>query len=683
MVGWAVFTLPQAFAETPLPELAPSVHSAIPLGVQSGSTAEIRFRGKNLDRTIEIQFARKDIAAKVLGYDFYEVRARVEVGPQVPVGLYEYCLRTPLGTHVGVFHVADGAAQAEIEPNNDPAHAQRISNPSLIDGVVTDADYDLYRFHAEAGETVVADLIATRAVSPLDGTLAILNASGHELDFSDDYYMFKDPHLTFLAKQAGDYLVRVGGTQEHGSADSSYRLVIGSIPYMERVLPLGARRGKTTDFQLYGVNLDQVRQVVLGDSLAVGEIVEATPERLRFRMTVPGSTELGPQALRALTASGESPLPLLTLVSDVDEQLSAAARDRNHPQSVQLPTAISGVLERRQAADFFALEVGSGQRVAFRVDSMKLGYLLDPALFIFDSEGKQVAYQDEPAPNSGKEMPNLDAYLVHRFEKAGTYVVMIRDSAQQGQPNYAYRLLMEPVEPAFQLKALTPHETLYRGKTNTLAVRVQRTGGWDTSVEVWLENPPLGIKATRAIAEPKNTPYKGTCGEDLWIDGTNVELQLDVAPDVPNEVFTLHVRARGEMDGAVIEHAAEILYRWGSVGKIVGPTHAQRLLATVTDLPPVVFETPETFSLIPGKTGRLKVIATRFDDGKLPLTLVPSSLPAGVTLDGNVIPPGSNQAELLLSSSDSAEPGSYPFQVRAGNVASPSIELKIAREEEK
>ena len=31
--------------------------------------------------------------------------------------------------------------------------------------------------------------------------------------------------------------------------------------------------------------------------------------------------------------------------------------------------------------------------------------------------------------------------------------------------------------------------TLYRGRTVTLPARVRRNGGWDTPVEVWVENP--------------------------------------------------------------------------------------------------------------------------------------------------------------------------------------------------
>ena len=673
-----------AAGETPLPEVAPMVSSVMPAGAQRGASVEVEIRGRNLSEATELRFARQDIQAEIISSGFYEIRARVKVGKSAPLGIHDYRLRTPRGSHVGVFHVGSLPQQAEAEPNDDLAKAQAVSTPSLIDGFLEAEEYDFFRFHAQAGQTVILDLVATRTASPLDATLAILDQRGNELDYSDDYYMFKDPHLTFTAKQAGEYFVSVMGRRAftfRGPTSGSYRLVIGEVPLMRKVLPVGARRGHTAEFELKGVNLATVSRIVLGDSLVEGEVLEASNNQLRFRMSVPAELTPGRYFLHAHADSVESPLPLPIMVADLPEQLSSSARSRSQPQHVDLPVAINGILERRKAADFFSFDVAAGQRVAFRVDSMQLGFLLDPALFVYDLEGHQLAYQDEPAPNNSKEMPNLDPYLVHEFEKAGRYVVMIRDSAVRGHPDYVYRLLIKSVEPDFTLHALTPSPTLFRGKTNDLVVRVKRLGGWDTPVEVWVENPPPGMEAEKGIAEPENTPYKGTCAEDMWTDGTNVALRLKVAADAPGGFHPIRVRARGEADGKVVERSAEILFRWGAVGTISGPTTEQRLLAAVTDLPPVILETPESFSVTAGKGSRLKVIATRFAEPEAPLVLEPESLPSGVTLSNNVIPSGTPRADLILNVSETAKPGTYPLVLWAGKVSAPPIEFTIESDE--
>src|SRR5689334_15129165 len=137
-------------ADAPLPDLAPSVRSVFPLGAAAGETLEVTFLGRRLNDLVEITFARKDILCSVISSDDFTVKAKVSVGPAVPTGLHDYRIRTRHGTYVGVFHVGSSAARREVEPNNDLAHAQPLELPALVDGIVENADYDVFRFHAEA-----------------------------------------------------------------------------------------------------------------------------------------------------------------------------------------------------------------------------------------------------------------------------------------------------------------------------------------------------------------------------------------------------------------------------------------------------------------------------------------------------------------------------------------------------
>src|SRR5439155_26982205 len=78
-----------------LPDLGPMVISVFPLGARQGETLDVEILGRNLNDTHAIAFARPDIHAQVLSSDFFSVKARVSVGPKVPVGLHDYPLRTP------------------------------------------------------------------------------------------------------------------------------------------------------------------------------------------------------------------------------------------------------------------------------------------------------------------------------------------------------------------------------------------------------------------------------------------------------------------------------------------------------------------------------------------------------------------------------------------------------------
>ena len=605
----------------PLPDLAPSVRSVFPMGAAAGETVEISFQGRHLNDLIEISFARPDIRAEVISSDDFRATARVSVASKVPTGLHDFRLRTPRGTCVCVFHVGAQSGRRETEPNNDLAHAQPVELPAMIDGVVDKADYDVFRFHAEAGQVLIFDVLARRAGSFLDATLGILDARGNELDFNDDYYIHKDPHLEFRAPESGEYAIRVSGSGEQGSPNSTYRLIAGAVPFAWRVLPVGARRGAVNQLRIAGRNLDKIDRLVLGDSLAEGKVVAASAGELTARLEVPGSISPGRYELHAFSGNREAPLTIPLLVSDLEEITASPARLRRDPQPIKLPVAVSGSIDRKRAANFFSFEVRAGERLAFEVDSMKLGYLDDPIVAVYTPDGQFVASDDDRLQQNGSEPPNLDPYLVHKFDKAGRYIAEVRDTAERGDPNYVYRMAVYPVQPDFDLKGLTPQITLYSGKTAELPVRVRRLGGWDTPIEVWAEDLAAGVTSKHQVAEPKDTIVVDNCALKRKLDGTNVKLPLEVAADAPAGPRPIRLHARGTMEGKTVEHTAEILYLWESVGKVTGPVEDQKLVATVTDLPPVLLDTPESVSVASGKGARMKVRVERFGGGTDPLTL--------------------------------------------------------------
>ena len=669
-----------------LPDLGPIVISVFPLGARQGETLDVEILGRNLNDTRDIAFVRPDIRAQVVSSDFFSVKARISVGSRVPVGLHDYRLRTPSGTHVGVFHVGSLTRLSEVEPNNDLKHAQKITLPVMVDGVVENDDYDVFRFHAEAGQTLIFDVMATRAGSRLDSTITVLDERGAELDFIDDYYIHKDPYLSLAVKKTGDYFVRVAAATEpiatllDGSRYSSYRLVAGAVPHMLHVLPAGARRGATTELRIAGLNLKNIDRVILGDSLAEGKVAAATAESLTVHMAVPATVAPGRYPLRAFAGSFEAPLQVQIVVSDLEEKLATPARSRDNPQSILVPVALNGVFDTKKARDFFAFDVRAGERLVFDVDSMKLGFLDDPLVAVYTLDGKLLASHDDRLQQNGDEPPNLDSYLVYRFEKAGRYIAMIRDCAERGNPNYVYRLAIYPGQPDFDLRSLTPELTLFRGRTVPLPVRVRRFGGWSTPVEVWVDNLPPGVTSEKMTAEPKDTIVKDNCALDRQLDGTNVDLPLRIAIDAPAGDYPIRLHARGVIDGKVVEHTAVILYWWEHVGKVTGAVEEQKLVATVTDLPAVVFEAPEALSVAQGKVARLRVQVRRYDDGKSPLKIEPESPIDGVKFESNELPPGMVTAELKLTASSAFKPGR--FKLRSGSSLSPPIELKAKNSQE-
>src|SRR5215468_2308328 len=268
-VGVALVSL--ALGAPKIPPIRPEVQGVFPHGAQRGTEVTLRIRGKNLQGASQILFATRGLSAEILKVEHNVIDARFHVKANAEVGRHDFRIVAPHGSTINWFDVSDRVESFEAEPNDDRAHAQLIKLPILLNGTVKTGDYDYFRFTAEAGHTLTFDVLATRNGSQFDSVIDLLDENGSLLDYSDDYYMFKDPHLVYKFAKSGTYYVRVYGSGEAGSANSDYRLIAGEMPQVDYAMPSGGRQGETVEFDLVGVNLALVSKVTLGDGISTGE----------------------------------------------------------------------------------------------------------------------------------------------------------------------------------------------------------------------------------------------------------------------------------------------------------------------------------------------------------------------------------------------------------------------------
>jgi hypothetical protein len=123
----------------------------------------------------------------------------------------------------------------EKEPNNTPAHAQKVKLPIIINGRIDRPDdWDVFQFTGHAGQTIVAEVYARRLDSPLDSVLKLTDASGKLLAFNDDHEDAEsglnthhaDSYLTAKLPADGTYYVHLGDTDRNGGEEYAYRLRI-------------------------------------------------------------------------------------------------------------------------------------------------------------------------------------------------------------------------------------------------------------------------------------------------------------------------------------------------------------------------------------------------------------------------------------------------------------------------
>jgi len=190
----------------------PFVTSIFPLGGRAGEPLPpIRMKGWNLEGAV-LWPPSKDARPGV-----YPIAARKD-------GLLSNRVPFVLDTLPEFF---------EQEPNNDPAHAQKVKLPVIVNGRINrPGDWDVFQFTGHAGQTVVAEVTARRLDSPLDSVLKLTDAAGKLLALNDDHEDVEagldthdaDSYLWVKLPADGTYYVHLGDTACQGGEEYTYRL---------------------------------------------------------------------------------------------------------------------------------------------------------------------------------------------------------------------------------------------------------------------------------------------------------------------------------------------------------------------------------------------------------------------------------------------------------------------------
>jgi len=273
----------------------PFVTGIFPLGGKAGAQTSVALTGWNLP------VARLTMEAKDKGPGVYPLSVRKEewASNRVPFAIdtLPECL--------------------EREPNDQPAGAQPVTLPVILNGRMDRADdWDVFRFEGRAGSEIVAEVQARRLDSPVDSVLKLTDAAGKPLAFNDDH---EDKGAGLTTHQAdswlcarlpadGTYYLHLGDAQHKGGAEYAYRLRISppQPDYALRAVPssINVRGGATVPITVYALRKDGFSgeiALVLKDApkgfTLSGARVPANQDQVRVTLTVPAMPSKEPLSL--------------------------------------------------------------------------------------------------------------------------------------------------------------------------------------------------------------------------------------------------------------------------------------------------------------------------------------------------------------------------------------------------
>ena len=378
-----------------------------------------------------------------------------------------------------------GRRLARTRPGSSPRVGETpIEIPAIANGRILPGDVDRFRFRATQGQRIVAAVSARELIPYLadavpgwfQATIALRDASGNEIAYMDDYRFHPDPVLVCEIPADGEYVVEIRDALYRGREDFVYRIVVGELPFVTSVFPLGGPVGIEARVQLRGVNL-AARELLLPaqDSAGLGPI--RAPGNELIASAIPFVWGILPECLER-----------------------EPNQDPTSALDIALPCIINGRVYRPGDVDVFRFKGRYGHEIVAQVSARCLQSPLDSVLSLRDESGRVVAFSDDCVDAAaGRTTHHADSYLRVKLPRTGTYFLYLSDAQQKGGPEYGYRLRVGGPQPDFDLRIVPSCINASAGATVPVEVHAVRRDGFDGPIHLALSGAPEGFELGGAV----------------------------------------------------------------------------------------------------------------------------------------------------------------------------------------
>lgn len=499
-----------------------------------------------------------------------------------------------------------------------------------------------------------------------------------------------------------------------------------AAPTLTQFYPVAIPSGATTTVNAVG-KFEPWPPEVWTD--APGITLEAGKKSGEFTVTVATDVAPGPHLVRLFNATGVSVPRFLVVTAEADvPEKEPNDHYGKAPMVAVMPVTMQGRLGKSGDVDSYAVELAAGQTLIAAVEANILASPVDAVLRLVDTRGVELALNHDRGRS-------LDPFLTWTAKSAGTYILQIFGFAQPatadvrftGSDACVYRLYLSAGP---QVRHVLPLG-IQRDQPARRRIAGWNLGAWgerefelerlrfaaDAPHATWLD-PDLGqaiavpvgdgpewmerdIQARAADAPALTAPFAITASiaqtgeEDRFrfsvTKGEKLVLQIkSAALGFPLDAWLAIENLAGKElvrndDGSgadpVLEWTAPETGNFfaivGSVLHRAGSDHLYRLSfeRAVPRFSGVVADAG--FTVEPGKTAKVKVIARRVQGFKAKLTATWVGLPEGVTANPAQVGESDKDVTLELVAATGAEPFMGPvelqFQEEGSEVVHPGL----------
>ncbi len=229
-----------------------------------------------------------------------------------------------------------------------------------------------------------------------------------------------------------------------------------SYPMITHADPVATQRGQTAEVTVEGQqNFLGAYRVLVEGADVTAEVVKSDPPKpeqkpmagkpvvrnVKLKFNVAENAPLGVREFRILTDLGISSVGQLLVV---DDPVVRETPNNNTPAKatpLAVPAVACGKIEALEDVDWFKFKAEAGQTLTFEVIAARIQDKIhdlqkhaDPMITLFEPSGRELAGNDD--------FYFADSMLSYKFERAGEYLLQLRDSKYDGDPRWVYALAL-------------------------------------------------------------------------------------------------------------------------------------------------------------------------------------------------------------------------------------------------
>ena len=461
---------------------------------------------------------------------------------------------------------------------------------------------------------------------------------------------------------------------------------LAAPPQLVRITPPALQTGTTTTLILEGTELIPAPRIVLPVPIASQTVKEpSAANRVQIELKLAADVPAGVYQMRLANGKGIS--------NPLGVEIDAVPPQPFMPKTAKLPAYLQGTLNGSSTLST-TIEGKKGQRLVIEAEARRLGSAIDPVIKVLDPRKVQVDWAQ------GSNTLGGDTRLITVLPADGTYTIELHDMQYRaGTPN-RFRLhigdfpsadLAFPLagqrgtKGSFQLIGTVPETTRVTADLTNVPggtfVRLPRAPGVPGMMPVVLvSDVPEVFKSEQAPGKPQEVTIPAGINGRIMKPNEEDAYRIRVQPGMKLRFDVLAERAGSLLDGVLIlrnEMGAQLARSDDQTGTLdpgleytvppgvnaivagvsdlqgrSGPQYVYRLAVTSSGLPDFTLALTEERALIPRNSSTiLRVRATRTGyTGPIKLSL--PGLPEGVTVTGDTIPEGVNDALLSFAAKD-------------------------------